>query len=76
MQMKNPQGAPAATPAFATFYPDGVAETFTNAGTISITKVYDLPGGMEFNFLNDGTADSTECYVDGDHIEIGITAGN
>ena len=55
---------------WGTFYPDGVAETFT----IETTKLYDLPGGWYFRVINDATADGTTCYVDGPHIRINVTA--
>ena len=66
------------TPAWEIFYPDGTAATFTSTSAtgVSITKCFDLPGGLEFHFLNDATADSTVCKVDGDAIRVNVTDGN
>ena len=52
---------------FATFMPDGVAETFTDV----TTKLYDLPGGWHWRFIGEeSVSDGNNYYVDGNHIKL------
>ena len=67
MQSSIDQGA-----TWADFYPDGTLETLTNAGTVTITKLYDLPGGLYWRLENDDTAAATTAYVDGPHIRANV----
>ena len=58
---------------WGSFFPDGAIESFTVDET---TKLFDLPGGWYFRFLNVGDTDGTTCYVDGNALRINVTDGN
>ena len=57
---------------WVSFFPDQVEETFTAAAAAEVTKLYDLPGGWYWRFVNDATAAATTCYVDGPHIRVNV----
>ena len=67
MQMSRDKGT-----TWVTFTPEGVDETFTTA----TQKMFDLMGGYYWRFLNDGTADSTVCYVGGNAINVNVQDSN
>ena len=54
---------------WGSFIPDGVVESFTVSDA---TKLFDLPGGWYFRFLNVGDTAATTCYVDGPHIRVNV----
>ena len=47
-----------------TFYPDGVEATYTTDRSI----LMDLPGGLQWSFLGDGSTASMPLRIDGNHI--------
>lgn len=51
----------APTDSWATFYPDGAEASYTSDFTI----LFDLPGGLYWSFLGNGTTDSVPIYIDG-----------